>query len=243
MDLLCEQIGLSTDGETIKETHGLISRILLRLRGYSDNGPIRIEAPGRLPEELDPEANHDYEVFLATLNTLANHKIIVFKPEYLNRKRPGTNMYRDFSIFVTNRYELERLKAELKWLGEPKDKRSNTPHVDNLVFYNPLSGEGLVNGKYIRFKKSKPRSKVKAKELFDLLFASAPNPVPREKLIATLRLGKNAHDESDRITQAFSNIRRRCGIDKNVISLNDSGLLNAITVPIDELPKSFIFPE
>lgn len=243
MDLLCKQIGLSTDGETLKENYGLISRILLRLRGYSDNGPIRIDAPGRLPEELDPEAKQDYEVFLATLNTLAKHKIIVFKPEYLNHKWQGKNMYRDFSIYVTNRYDLERLKAEMKWLGEPKDQRSNTPHVDNLVFYSPLSGEGLVNGKYVRFKKSKPKSKVKAKELFDLLFASAPNPVPRERLIATLRLGKDTHDESDRITQAFSNIRRRCGVDKNVISLNDSGVLNAITVPIDELPNSFIFTE
>lgn len=243
MDLLCEQIGLSTDFEAIKENLGIISRILLRLRGYSDNGPIRIDAPGRLPEEVDPEAKHDYELFLAALNTLSNHKIIAFKPEYLNRKWPGKDMYRDFSIFVTNRYELERLKAELKWLVEPKDRRSNVPHVYNLVFYNPLSGEGLVNGKYVRFKKSKPRSRVKSKELFDLLFASAPNPVPRERLIATLRLGKDTHDESDRITQAFSNIRRRCGVDKNVISLNDSGVLNAITVPIDELPHSFIFTE
>jgi len=244
MDLLCQQIGLNIDGEAKAENYGLISRILQRLRGYSDNGPIRIDAPGRLPAELDPEGEKDYEVFLAALNTLANHKIIILKPKYLNRKRPTKDMYRDFSVFVADRYKLERLYAELKWLGESKDKRSSAPNVENLVYYNPLSGKGLVNGKPIHFKKSKPRSKVKPKELFDLLFANAPNPVPRERLVATLRLGEDAPDESDRITQALSNIRRRCGVSKNVIHMEQgSGVMNAIAVPIEKLPDFFIFPE
>ena len=243
MDLHCEQIGLNIDGEARVANYGLLSLVLQRLRGYSDNGPIRINAPGRLPEELDPEGDQDYRVFLTALHTLAHHKIIIFKPEYLNRKRPRKAMYRDFSVYVVNRYKLEQLYLELKWLGEPEDKRSEAPQVDNLVFYNTASGRGLMNGRSIYFKKSKPKNRLKPKEMFDLLFASAPNPVPRNKLTATLRLGKDAHDESDRLNDSFNNLRKRCGVTNKVISLHDSGVLNAITVPIDELPDFFIFPE
>lgn len=233
MNLLCKQIGLSTDNETIKANHGLISRILLRLRGYSDNGPIRIDAPGRLPEELDPEADKDYEVFLAALNTLSNHKIIAFKPVYLNRKRPGKNMYRDFSIFVTNRYELERLKAELKWLGEPKSERSHSPATVNILYYDISTGEMFFNGLHKTLAK-------RNKKLLDALFLASPNSVPRKKLLTIARSeSKYAHEPSKTVvTEAFTNLRKVCGVSgADAIKLAGDGKLNAHIYPLkSQLP-------
>lgn len=228
MNLLCEQIGLSTDSETRKANYGLISRILLRLRGYSDNGPVRIDAPGRLPEELDPEGNQDYEVFLAALNTLAHHKIIAFKPVYLNRKRPSKDMYRDFSIFVTNRYELERLKAELKWTGEPTAERSHSPTTDNILYYDTNTGEMCFNGLHKRLVK-------RNKKLLDALFLASPNSVPRKKLLTIARSeSKYAHEPSKTvITEAFTNLRKVCGVSgADAIKLAGDGWLNAHIYPL-----------
>ncbi len=243
MDLLCKQVGLNLEGGARKDTHFMIRQILSGLRGYNDNGPIGLNGPGRLRTGIDAEGDSDYAIFMAALSTLATHQIILFKFKHPNYRGSNRATFKEFSILVTNRYKLERLYAELKWLGEPEDKRSEAPQVDNLVFYNPVSGRGLVNGKPIYFKKSKPTNRLKPKEIFDLLFAGAPNPVLRDRLTTTLRLGKEAHDESDRLNDSFNNLRKRCGVTNNVISLHDSGVLNAITVPIDELPDFFIFPD
>lgn len=244
MNLLYKQIALNVDGEARLTAYYTIRQILQGLRGYGDNGPVGLNGPGRLRRGIDAEGDPDYADFLATLTTLATHKIILFKflnPDY---KGPNRGNVKEISVYVTNRYKLERLYAETKWLGERADTRSVEPQVSNLVYYNPLKGRGSVNGNPIHLKKSKRNNKVKAKELFDLLFVSAPNPVPRNEIRNILGLKKGAPDESDRVTQALSNLRRRCGVKKNVISLlQGSGVLNAITVPIDKLPDLFIFPE
>lgn len=234
MSFIYQQIELDVEGQSRVSAYMIIHQIIMRLRDYSDNGPIEVDGPVRFVPLVKSKRGHEMG---AVLEKLAKHNIIMYK----QAENSTALLHR---VFVTNRYRLELLHAELKWLGEPEDKRSEAPHVDNLVYYNPLSGRGSVNGKSIYLNKSKRNNKVKAKEIFDLLFANAPNPVPRRKIADKLGLDKYAPEESDRITQALSNLRRRCGVTKNVIYMQQkSGVLNAIVVPIDELPDFFNFPE
>lgn len=244
MNLLCQQIGLNTEGEARDATYYTVRQILKGLRNYNDGGPVSMNGPGRLRTGIDAEGDPDYAVFMATLNTLVNQEIILFKFTNTNYTGRDRATFKEFSVFVINRYKLELLHAELKWLRQGEDKRTAAPHVANLVYYNPLSGKGSVNGKPILLRKSKRKNMVKAKEIFDLLFASAPNPVPRQKIAEKLGLDKNSPDETDRITQALSNLRRRCGVTKSVIYMRQgSAVLDAIIVPIDKLPDIHSFPE
>lgn len=196
-----------------------------KLRSYSDFSPLVIQCK--------PNVSATEDILrIACVRQLADNQIIYWDPD---EKRDD---YTDYVITVVNRYRFEKLYLKLAGSTEEAIQEQ----LPNLVYYNPVSGKGFVNGNPIYLKPSKPKSKVKAKEIFDLLFAYAPNPVPREKLTATLRLGKDVPGESDRLSEAFSNLRSRCGVTSKVISLK-SGALNAAAMPFDKFPDFFIFPE
>lgn len=205
--------------------HDVVTEIHNKLRSYSDFSPLVVQ--------YKPNVSVAEDIMrIACVRQLADDQIIYWNPDETHDE------YTDYVITVVNRYKFEKLY--LKLTGATK--KAVSEQLPNLVYYNPVTGKGFVNGNPICLKPSKPKSKVKAKEIFDLLFAHAPNPVPRERLTATLRLGKNAPDESDRLSEAFSNLRSRCGVTSKVISLK-SGALNAAAMPFDKMPDFFIFPE
>lgn len=231
MDLLCKQIGLNIEGEHREVAYGTTSQILLRLRGYTDNGPILIFGPGRLPPEIDQEGDSEYKIFLAVLDILATHNIINYKLKNPNYRGSRTDVSKEFSVIVTNRYKLERLRAELKWIGEPESNRSGAPQVDNLVYYNPLSGHGFVNG-------NKVRLKGRNRKLFKALSDTAPDPVLRKNLEGIARLGHKDDDLKYAMNDAFSALRKACKVNKSVIYLrDDGGRLDANVFPPPKLPK------
>jgi len=131
-----------------------------------------------------------------------------------------------FRIFVTNRYKLELLFAEVKWLALKKEERSIKPNTDNLAYYDPNSGRGLVNGNpvYLRGR---------SKKLFNALFGSAPNPVPKELLKNIAMIDHKDNDLKYAMNDSFSALRKACKVDKSVIFLReDGGRLNAQVFPL-----------
>lgn len=226
MDLLCKQIGLNTEGEARGITYFTIRTILRGLRGYTDNGPIGVNGPGRLRTGIDAEGDPDYETFINVLNTLANHKIILFTFPWPNYKGPNRGNFKEVSVFATNRYKLELLNAELKWLGEREDKRSEAPHTENLVYYDVKSGRGLVNG-------NKVYLKGRNKKLFNALFATAPNSVDKKSLEGIARLGHKSDSLKYAMNDSFSLVRKACKVDNTVIvQQSDSAKLNAKVYPL-----------
>lgn len=204
----------------------VVTEIHAKLRGYNDFSPLVIN--------YNPMVSVAEDLLrIGCVRQLADNQIIYWNPDETHDE------YTDYVITVVNRYRFEKLYLRLTGSTD----KEISERLPNLVYYNPITGKGFVNGNPIYLKPSKPKNKVKAKEIFDLLFAYAPDPVPREKLTATLRLGKNAPDESDRLSEAFSNLRRRCGVTDEVISLRKSGVLNATVLPFDKMPDFFIFPE
>jgi len=238
MDLLCKQIGLNLEREGRETTYFMIRLILKGLRGYGDNGPVGINGPGRLRKGIDAEDEPEYGIFLEALNTLAHHKIILFKFMHTNYRGNDRGTFKEFNVFVANRYKLERLYAELKWLGESEDKRSNAPHVDNIIYYDTNSGEMFFNGVHKTLQK-------RNKKLLDALFLASPNPVPRKTLLSIARSQKKYAEVPAKyvVTEAFTNLRKVCGVSGvDAIKLNDDGWLNAHVFPLNlqQPPSDFI---
>lgn len=226
MDLLCRQIGLNVEGEARAANHGLISQIARGLRSYTFNGPVNIYGPGNLPIELDPESDKDYEEFLKALNILVDQKIISYDQKFPNTRRANRRIRKECVITVINRYKLERLRSELKWLGESEDKRSDKPQVINLVYYDLKSGRGTVNG-------NKVYLKGRSKRLFRVLFNAAPNSVEKESLRGAVMYGHKYDPFKQAIQDAFRDLRKACKVDSTVITLGQTGgRLNAKAFPM-----------
>lgn len=204
----------------------VVTEIHEKLRSYNDFSPLVIHNKPNVSVAEDL-------MRIGCVRQLADNQIIYWDPNETHDE------YNDYVITVVNRYRFEKLYLKLTGATE----KAISEQLPNLVYYNAVTGKGFVNGNPVYLKPAKPKNKVKAKEIFDLLFAYAPNPVPREKLTATLRLGMNTPDESDRLSQAFSNLRSRCGVTDEVISLKKSGVLKATVLPFDKVPDFFIFPE
>jgi len=118
------------------------------------------------------------------------------------------------TVTVLNRYNLELLAL---LLGGKKDFEQ----LPNLIYYQPSTGRGFVNGHPIKLKRLNKR-------LFDTLFMAAPEPASRDLLRKAVRTGK-ARDTAGSydISQAFSNLCKACKVSAKVITLRDSGILNA----------------
>ncbi|HSW37742.1 MAG TPA: hypothetical protein VLG37_05260 [Candidatus Saccharimonadales bacterium] len=216
MNLIYHQIGFSDDDATRVNVHYTVRQMLWRLRNYTDNGPIPMDGPMRFIPVADSERGRKV---MEVLEVLEKNKILLFR--HVN-KSPALL----FEIFVTNRYKLDLLLAEAKWLGESKEKRSNPPKIDNLVYYDSKSGRGLVNGNtvYLRGRN---------KKVFKHLFVSAPNPVSKDSLQGAVMIGHKSDDKKQAMNDAFSALRKACKVDKSVIYLReDGGRLNAKVFPL-----------
>lgn len=201
----------------------VVTEIHNKLRGYNDLSPIAIHTK--------PNTSAAEDIMrIACVRQLADSKFIYWHPDEKEDERT------DYVVTMVNRYAFEGLYLKLSGYGEAEIREA----LPNLAYYNALTGVGLVNGSPIRLK---PKSKHKTKEIFDLLFAAAPNPVSRERIVVTLRLGQNVNGVSDELNEAFKAIRRACGVNADVIYLDGSGVLNAIAIPFDKMPNFYLFPE
>lgn len=221
MDFSYKQIGLNLDDDPNGyrvSVYFIINRILNSLRDYTDNGPIDAEGRFSLGVMNNSGRGHDVDEIL---EILAKNKIVQYET---NDKNTGSS----YSVFVINRYKLELLRAEMKWLADEIDGiyENHVPQVDNLVYYDVKSGRGFVNGNKIYLKG-------RNKKLFNMLFATAPNPVDKKLLEGIARLGHKSDDLKYAMNDSFSLVRKACKVDKNVIfQRNDTGCLNAKVFPL-----------
>lgn len=242
MELLCQQIGLDLSKDSISDTCFTVDALTKNLHDYKSNGPTIISWLRKPKPDATNNQLHFYNVGISTLEQLSKHNIIT----YTSQEGTDKITNEDITIYAyacTDRYRLEILNSELTWLMQPKTTRAEMPATKNFVYYNPSTGDASVNGNVVRFKPSKRNSSVRPKELFDLLFHSAPKRVPRKEIIKVLRLEPDSPDESDHISKAFTNLRKRCKVSSDVISMNNSGSLNAITVMVEKIPEDFKFTD
>jgi len=222
MKPLHQQLGLDQiSTPAVLET---IDKISDGLHGYSDNGPVSIKFKKRLKPSAETEPH------IATLRALDKHDIITYKFDKSESTAGPSNFSKSLSVYnvsIKNRYKFEQLRTELSQVHDPLTFiRSETP---NLVYYDTATGEGTVNGKHVKFNK-----KSKQKALFELLFAHAAEPVPRERVAAILRLG-NSQTQSDRLNTAISNLCTKCGVKRDVITVDKSVTLNAVAITVNTL--------
>jgi len=217
---------LEFDKEVALALGDIVIDIRSKLRGYSDLNPIQIF-------DKPSESVAQSMMRLGAIRLLTDNRIIYWNPDEDDESS-------DYTVTVVNRYELEKLFLRAKGLSN----NEITQQLPNLVYYNPMDGRGIVNGRTIHLK---PKSKRKAKELFDALCALAPNSLPRDRIKAILRLTAeykiSASFAAEEISAAFTNLRKRCGVDAQVIKLQKDGLLNAEVTLINKFPDFFIFPE
>lgn len=216
MNLIYRQLGFAENDRTRVKVHYTVKQILWRLRNYNDNGPIPMEGPLRFIPVMDSERGRE---IMDILERLEQYKILVFRH---SNKSPALL----FEIFVTNRYKLELLLAETKWLSEPEAKRSEAPKIDSLVYYDLKSGRGLVNGNPVFLRG-------RNKKVFKPLFEAAPDPVDKQTLKGPVMTDHKDDDTKYAMNDAFSALRKACKVDKSVIFLReDGGRLNARVFPL-----------
>lgn len=174
-----------------------IRNILGTLNGYGDYAAT-------LPMESQHVSLHEAIERGWCLEYLAQNKII----KYVENNNGDT-------IYVINRYNLELLSLILE------NKKKDIEQLPNLVYYQPTTGKGFVNGHPIKLKRLNKR-------LFDALCMAAPEPVSRQQLRKVVRTGKGRSTTSAYdISQAFSNLCKACKVSAKVITLQDSGQLKA----------------
>ncbi len=130
-------------------------------------------------------------------------------------------------VLVSNHYRLDASLVEIykhtryDWLKEYADI-SNLP---NVAVYDPNAGVGIINGKKIDFRRKQDK---RNKKLFDALFLAAEMGVDRDTLKKIIKAKDMTNTQSAYyISEAFTKLRKICGVNKDVIELNDSGRLRA----------------
>jgi hypothetical protein len=128
-----------------------------------------------------------------------------------------------YRITVTNQYRLERLISELKWLELHNEgqRLEDWVQVENMAYYERSTGNVLING-------TRKTLKGTNKKLFDALFIANPDLVSRTVLLRIVRSKKGEQSSKIALNEAFSNLRKVCGVTAKIISLSqDGGKLNA----------------
>lgn len=128
-----------------------------------------------------------------------------------------------YRITVTNRYRLEQLISELKWIELHTEKQTleDWVKVENTAYYERSTGNVLING-------NRKTLKGTNKKLFDALFDASPEFASRRKLLSIVRSKKSEQSSKIVLNEALSNLRKVCGVTAKVITLNkDGGILYA----------------
>lgn len=226
MDFIYQQIGLH-DSRLQEVANDVIDKIRDELHSYKDNGPLYIKLE-----------DHNRRDFVMILDMLKEREILLH--DFWRSDFGDTEDEREgCRIFVTNRYKLELLSAELVWLSSPEEEKgpddNTAPYEDDTIYYDTKTGEMFFNGLHKTLKK-------RNKALMDVLFTASPNHVPRKKLLTIARSGKYANEPAKLVvTEAFTNLRKVCGVKSHSISLDsDGGRLNADAYPLSaQLPPRY----
>jgi len=226
MDFIYQQIGLD-NGQLQEVANDVIDRIKEELHSYKDNGPADIKL-GDFSERS----------FATVLERLDEHEIIRYQ-YWRDVHSDSEDGQEGCRIFVTNRYRLELLSAELVWLARPEEEKGSddntAPYEDDILYYDTKTGEMFFNGLHKTLKK-------RNKALMDALFTASPNYVPRKKLLTIARTGKYANQPTKLvINEAVTNLRKVCGVRTHTITLNShGGKLNADAYPLSaQLPPRY----
>lgn len=215
MALLYEELGLHD-----KQLQQAVSRaaIDVTMLHHSDYGDILT-----LPEIERQKRNNDFKNGLMFLQ---ESSIIRFSEE--------TYLYR---ITVLNEYKLDRLIGELKWLETYVEGISGKtpPLIIDMAFYERSTGNIIINGLSKTLKGTN-------KKLFDALFIASPELASRSALLRIIgEKRRESSTEKIALNEAFSNLRKACGVTSRTISLSQNGgKLNARAAKLVESDEIYL---
>lgn len=140
-----------------------------------------------------------------------------------------------YSVIVTNGYKLAQLVAELDWLEYHPDKmhpfmEAEMPRLEDTAYYERSTGKIIINGKRKTLKNTNRR-------LFDALFVANPDFAERNELLKVIGSKKREQSSKIALNEAFSNLRKACGVTSRTISLGQKGgklNANALKIPDEE---------
>lgn len=204
-----------------------IDQISVGLHGYDDNGPVRVSIRPNPNPKSDERGRRIIPGDRATLRTLADHKVIIY--EYTRTKliTDGSKNSLVCNVHVIDRYKFEQLVVELDQRHSNHfTKLGHSLVVDDLIYYDIKTGEILINGLHKTLGK-------RNKELFDELFAASPNYAPRKR-ISTIARKYTKSPSAYTVSEAFTNLRKVCGVNAQIIELDSTGgRLNAFVYPLE----------
>jgi hypothetical protein len=145
--------------------------------------------------------------------------------------KPYMGNHSFYSVAVTNGYKLQQLISELNWLeyhpeSMHKDIAEEIAPISDTALYERDTGRIIINGKRNTLKNTN-------KKLFDALFVANPSSAKRNELLKIV--GSKNREQSSKIAlnEAFSNLRKACGVTSRTISLgNEGGKLNAFAAQL-----------
>lgn len=189
-------------GLTDKRLQGIVCRTAMDImtNDHSHDGDISAMS--------DIERKRINDNFKIGLNYLQDNEIIRFSEEQY--------MYR---IVVLNEYRLDQLIGELKWLETYVEGVSGKtpPALEDKAFYERSTGNIIINGKQKTLKGTN-------KKLFDALYVANPECATRSSLLRII--GEKKREQSSgkiALNEAFSNLRKACGVTSETISLSQKG--------------------
>ena len=206
MEYLFERFKLSDNQLRDEVEHAIAS--FYRRRDYIDNSTYIIVG--------NPDNPDDYKT---GLELLEKNKVITF------RRIQHHESELLYHVNVINRYNLELLKLELSILrNRPErlltDRAVPLPRVPNVTYYEHRTGDRIINGKVNTLRKTN-------KKLFDALFIAHPEHASRSELLKIIGVKKIDLSQKIALNEAFSNLRKACGVTARIITLSsDGGRLN-----------------
>ena len=182
--------------------------ILFDLKNFSDNHAV-------IPDTESPDD------IVSVVLEIKSYYLRLKSLEYLKSLNLIDFDYMDnidkYAVDVLNRYNFEVLHEEII---DDDNKASDIP---NLIYYNPKTGEGFINGNPIKLKNT---LKSKHRKLFELLISKAPQHANLDEMKKAV--GQDKINTPDDLSVTFSKLRSACKTDKNVISSKaGKGVINA----------------
>jgi hypothetical protein len=215
MALLYEELGLHD-----KRLQQIVSRTATDVMMHQHFGYGDIST---LPEIERQILNNDFKQGLMFLQ---ENSIIKFSEE--------TYLYR---VTVLNEYRLNQLVGELGWLETYLDGVSakTPPPNEDMAFYERSSGNIIINGTSKTLKGTN-------KKLFDALFIASPEHASRSVLLRIIgEKRRESSTEKIALNEAFSNLRKACGVTSRTISLGQNGgKLNARVAHLIESDEIYL---
>ena len=217
--------------------------IVEQLGGVSDNHTVAVKAT----EDVNSVNGESFNVF-GRLNTLMwlkdEVKAIEFRYEQDNAFVTVGSDGNGYLVSIINRYIFEDTHLALRKIYakltdyDGYDKSIDDRTTPYLVYYDTVTGKGLVNGGSVNLEG-------RNKRLFNELFRAAPKSLSRTALLKIARTGRYKEDgDMYVVSNAFNLLRKACKVKSEVIPLsNGTAKLNASVFPLTaQFPRTLISP-